>query len=179
MPTITSNMSHDRRFLAISISFISNSPHGFIGVASLFCNSLAIPSSKLSVPVHLFLVANRPQHPLWMHLPIPEIWGLPWPINFLLLFHVQPPSSAFSSLKIPALQLGNISIKLFVVSPAEFFLIGVINFFPFGDAVVLGSPINFLIRLNGTHYLLSTNKCRSASIAVCLPCASLMHRVAP
>ena len=62
--------------------------------------SLAIPSAKLSVPVHLFLVDNCLQHPLHMHLPSPENWGLPWPITLMLLVHVQPLSAAFFSLEI-------------------------------------------------------------------------------
>ena len=64
---------------------------------------LAIPSATFSVPVHLFLVSNRLQHPLQMHLPSIEIWGLPWQIHFMSLVHVKPPSAAFSSLKMPAL----------------------------------------------------------------------------
>ena len=81
---------------------------------------LAISSVKLLVPVHLFLVAKRLQHPLQMHLPSSEIWGLPWLIPLLSLVHVQLPSAALSSLGMPALLLGNISTELFAVSPAGF-----------------------------------------------------------
>ena len=45
--------------------------------------SFNIPNAKLLVPVHLFLVANCLQHPIQMHLPSPEIRGLPWPIPLL------------------------------------------------------------------------------------------------
>ena len=82
--------------------------------------SLAILSNKLLVPVHIFLVSNRLQHPLQMQLPRLEIWGLPSPIPLMSLFHLQIPTAVFSSLRIPDLQLGNISTKLFAISPAGF-----------------------------------------------------------
>ena len=96
------------------------SPLGLLAWSTWPEISTAIPSKKMSVTVHPFLVAKYVQHPLRMHLTSPETQGIPCPINLMLLFCVQIPSATFSSIKMPALHTGKTSTKLLAVSPAGF-----------------------------------------------------------
>ena len=106
--------------LPISRSFIFKYPLGLSEWPVWPAISLAIPSANFLVTVHIFLVANRIQQPLQIHIPSLEVQGFPWPIPFMSLVHTQLPSTVFSSIGMPALLLGNISTKIFEVSPAGF-----------------------------------------------------------
>ena len=75
-PTITSNTSHVRIFPAISRLFISKSPPGFVSIISLARNFFGYSKHQIVGSSAFFLVANRLQHPLQIHLPSPEIRGL-------------------------------------------------------------------------------------------------------
>ena len=61
------------------------------------------------------------------------------------------------------------------------FLIGVINFFPVGTAVTTCRifPINSLVCLDGTPFVMRTILCISTSILLCFSCTSSMHYFAP
>ena len=106
-----------------------NPPPNFLAWSAWPTIPAAIPSAKSSVPVHRLLVANRPQQTLYMHIPIPETWGIPWPIPLISLVCVQPPSILLSILEILSWQAGNIFTKPFVVLPAGFGKLASSNYF--------------------------------------------------
>ena len=170
-------MVHLYIYKNIPASLISKPPPGFFGVISLACHLFG--HSKLQI------VGSSSSFPSSQPPPTPSSDSSTQPRNkgvsheqflcrrwFMCIFLQQ---------RSPVSECLLFRWEIFRVFNCRIFLIGVIYFFPVGNAVAAGRifPISLSIRLNGTPFVLRTVLCSSASITLCLSHAISMYCVAP
>ena len=168
MPTLPSNMSHARSFPSIYRSFISKSPPGFVGVISLARNFIGhskrqIVGSSASftgIQPHTTPSTDASTHPINLGSPMTNSFAIVGSCAASFSTVLQYWNACFAAGK-----YFRRTIRSFTCS---IFLIGVIKFFPVGTAIAACRifPISFLIRLNGTPFVMRTILCSSASTAL-------------
>ena len=181
MPTIPSNTIHARSFTAIYRSFISMSPPGFFGVIGLSRNFFGHPKRQIVGSSASFPGIQPPPAPSPDASTHPRNSGSSVTNYFSVVGSRAASFSSFLQYCNFCFKTGNYFHQTIRGFTCRIFLIGVINFFPVGTAVAACRifPIDFLIRLNGTPFVMYTIFSISVSISLYLFRSSLMHRVVP
>ena len=181
VPTIPSNTSHKRSFTAISRSFISKSPHGFVGVISLARNLFGHSKRNFFGSSASFPGSQSPPTPSPYASTQPISSGSPMNNSFDVVGSREASFSSVIQSRNACFASGKSFHQTISGFTCRILLIGVIKFFPVGTAVAACQifPINFSIRLNGTPFAMRTILCSSALITLYLYRVSLMQHVAP